>query len=167
MSIFNKFKALLGLGGAQITDAQGAALTAEKEAEIANSVELHALLEGELQAVIKTQAANIASYNSAIESLNAAQADLSAKVATILADIEALGSIAEAQANAVSTKADATNVANVESKIKTLAQRLNTISGAPLVKNTEEDGDIELTGKQDEVKKIPTMDEFIAKFTKK
>ena len=164
MSIFNKFKALLGLGGAQITDAQGASLTAEKEAEIANSVELHALLEGELQAVIKTQAANIASYNAAIESLNAAQADLSAKVATILADIEALGSIAEAQANAVSTKADA---ANVESKIKSLAQKLNTISGAPLVKNTEEDSDIELTGKQEEVKKTPTMDEFIAKFTKR
>lgn len=164
MSIFNKFKALLGLGGAQITDAQGAALTAEKEAEIANSVELHALLEGELQAVIKTQAANIVSYNAAIESLNAAQSNLAAKVESMLADIDALGSIAEAQATAVSTKADA---ANVESKIKSLAQKLNTISGAPLVKNTEEDSDIELTGKQEEVKKTPTMDEFIAKFTKR
>lgn len=164
MSIFNKFKALLGLGGAQITDAQGASLTAEKEAEIANSVELHALLEGELQAVIKTQAANIASYNAAIESLNAAQSNLAAKVESMLADIDALGSIAEAQATAVSTKADA---ANVESKIKSLAQKLNTISGAPLVKNTEEDSDIELTGKQEEVKKTPTMDEFIAKFTKR
>lgn len=163
MSIFNKFKALLGLGGAQITDAQGAALTAEKEAEIANSVELHALLEGELQAVIKTQAANIVSYNAAIESLNAAQSNLAAKVESMLADIDALGSIAEAQATAVSTKADA---ANVESKIKSLAQKLNTISGAPLVKNTEEDSDIELTGKQEEVKKTPTMDEFVAKFTK-
>ena len=164
MSIFNKFKVLLGLGGAQITDAQGAALTAEKEAEIANSVELHALLEGELQAVIKTQAANIVSYNAAIESLNAAQSNLAAKVESMLADIDALGSIAEAQATAVSTKADA---ANVESKIKSLAQKLNTISGAPLVKNTEEDSDIELTGKQEEVKKTPTMDEFIAKFTKR
>jgi len=178
MSIFQKLKAFLGLADVQLTDAQGAAITAERETELANSLEFHALLEGEFKDVVASQAGVIASQAKVIaenqirnEGIDKTIAELTAKIESVatkadaaVANIDALAEVAQKQANNLQEKAEAAKVDKVDSKIGDLAKKLNAMLGKPLVESKEADAETGLaTGKISDAAKVDTVDKLLAK----
>lgn len=172
MSIFQKLKAFLGLADVQLTDAQGAAITAERETELANSLEFHALLEGEFKDVVASQAGVIASQAKVIadsqirnESIDKTIAELTAKIESVatkadaaVANIDALAEVAQKQANNLQEKAEAAKVDKVDSKIGDLAKKLNAMLGKPLVETKEADAEAGMaTGKISDAAKLSTV----------
>jgi hypothetical protein len=150
MSFLSKFKALLGLASVQLTDGQGAAISAEKEAEIANSLEFHSLIEGEMQEVIKAQAENTKSMTAQLSDLKEKQAAFEAaiqsKIDAISAEIEALGTVAVSQHEVIQAAAPVAKVEAVESKIVKIANAINAMKGLPLVEANEEDESLNSMG---------------------
>lgn len=134
MSIFQKIKSLLGLGGVLLADASGAVITAEKEAEFENSLELHQLLEGELKAVVQSQAGTIEAQKTALESSQAQFATLSAKVDDMLMQMQANAEAIEAVAVGAKTAAQKS-----EARIGEIAAAVNKHAGRPLVEPKEAD----------------------------
>jgi hypothetical protein len=178
MSIFQKLKAFLGLADVQLTDAQGAAITAERETELANSLEFHALLEGEFKDVVASQAGVIASQAKVIaenqirnEGIDKTIAELTAKIESVAAKaetaaahIDTLAEVAQKQANSLQEKAEAAKVDKVDGKIGDLAKKLNAMLGKPLVESKEADAEAGLaTGKISDAAKVDTVDKLLAK----
>jgi hypothetical protein len=165
MSIFQKLKAFLGLANVQLTDAQGAAITEERESELANSLEFHALLEGELKDVVASQAGLIATQAKAIadsqanyEAVVKQVAELAAKIETTAADVDVLATVAQNQAEHLQAKAEAAKVEKVDTKIGELAKKLNAMLGKPLVESKEADAEAEFaTGKISDAAKLSTI----------
>jgi uncharacterized protein YceH (UPF0502 family) len=171
MSIFQKLKAFLGLADVQLTDAQGAAITAEREAELANSLEFHALLEGELKDVVASQAGLIATQAKAIadsqanyEAVAKKVAELAAKIETTADNVNTLADVAQKQSENLQAKAETAKVAQVDTKIGELAKKLNAMLGKPLVESKEADAETGLaTGKISDAAKVDTVDKLLAK----
>jgi hypothetical protein len=165
MSIFQKLKAFLGLANVQLTDAQGAAITEERESELANSLEFHALLEGELKDVVASQAGLIATQAKAIadneanyKAITNQVAELAAKIETTAANVDTLADIAQKQVENLQTKAEAKAVVQVDSKIGDIAKKLNAMLGKPLVESKEADAEAEFaTGKISDAAKLSTI----------
>jgi len=171
MSIFQKLKAFLGLANVQLTDAQGAAITAERESELANSLEFHALLEGELKDVVASQAGFIATQAKAIadsqanyEAIAKQVAELAAKIETTADNVNTLADVAQKQSENLQAKAETAKVAQVDSKIGELAKKLNAMLGEPLVESKEADAETGMvTGKISDAAKVDTVDKLLAK----
>ena len=171
MSIFQKLKAFLGLANVQLTDAQGAAITEERESELANSLEFHALLEGELKDVVASQAGLIATQAKAIadsqanyEAVAKQVAELAAKIETTAANVSLLTDVAQKQSENLQAKAETAKVAQVDSKIGELAKKLNAMLGKPLVESKDADAETGLaTGKISDAAKVDTVDKLLAK----
>lgn len=172
MSIFQKLKAFLGLADVQLTDAQGAAITAERETELANSLEFHALLEGELKDVVASQAGVIASQAKVIadnqaryEGIDKTIAELTAKIesvainaSTAIAAVNTLADVAQSQANDLQQKAEVKSVAQIDGKIGDIAKKLNAMLGKPLVETKEADAETGMaTGKISEAAKLANI----------
>ena len=159
MTFYEKIKAFLGLGGVILADATGAAITAEKEAELANSLEFSALLEGELKGIAVEQAGIIASQKTELAA-NAAQVSaLAVTVKELAAQVAAQGEVLNAVAQ--TTKEAQAAAAKAESRVGEVAAVVNNKLGLPLVKPTEEDGRNELAGGKQTVQEIKTIDAYL------
>ena len=158
MSIFQKIKSLLGLGGVLLADASGAAITAEKEAEFENSLELHQLLEGELKAVVQSQASTISAQKAALENSQAQFSALSEKVDSMLMQLQAnTESIAAVAAGAKATAEKS------EARIGEIAAAVNKQAGRPLVEPKEADAPTALvTGDVTQEQKV-TLENYFYK----
>jgi len=177
MSIFQKLKAFLGLADVQLTDAQGAAITAERETELANSLEFHALIDGELKDVVASQAGVIASQGKVIadaqiryESIDKTIAELTAKIEavaekadTAISHVDTLAAVAQKQSENLQEKAEVKSVAQIDGKIGDIAKKLNAMLGKPLVESKEADAETGMaTGKISDAAKIDTVDKLLA-----
>lgn len=159
MTFYEKIKAFLGLGGVILADATGAAITAEKEAELANSLEFSALLEGELKGIAVEQAGIIASQKTELAA-NAAQVSaLAVTVKELAVQVKAQGEVLSAVAQ--TTKEAQAAAVKAESRVGEIAAVVNKQLGAPLVKATEEDGRNELAGGKVTAQEVKTIDAYL------
>lgn len=158
MSFFQKIMSFFGAAGAQVVSQAGEPLTADEQANLANSIEFNSLLQDEQQAIIAKQANDISTQNKTIAAQNAAIeanvkaiADLSAKFAAL---------------EATTVEAIATLGANVAAKVTTVAQDLNKIKGAPIVQtNGEQDPNNNLLNNPP-ASQVVTMAGYLAKLKK-
>lgn len=132
MSFFNKILAFFGAAGAQVVSNEGKPLSADEQANLANSLEFNALLQDEQQAVIAKQNSEISAQNATIKTL----------VEQVKAQGEKFAALEASTVNALKAIDE-----KAAAKSAAVAQEVNKLKGAPIVGNdAEQDANNNLLG---------------------